>query len=61
MQLTKADWMAAGLSGTSDSAERRRRLAEALSLPLNLSANRLLEVVNVTLTAAEWAQLLDTL
>lgn len=61
MQLTKADLMAVGLSGTPDSAARRRRLAEALSLPLNLSANRLLEVVNATLTTAEWTQLLDTL
>ncbi len=61
MQLTKADLMEGGLSGTADSAARRQRLLEALGLPLNLSANRLLEVINVTLTPVEWQQLLDTL
>ena len=56
--LTKADWMALGLSGTADSAARRRQLAEALGVPAYLSANRLLELVNTTVTAEEWADLL---
>ena len=55
--LTKADWMALGLSGTADSAARRARLAQALGVPTYLSANRLLEVVNTTVTADEWAAL----
>lgn len=59
--LTKADWMALGLSGTADSAARRTRLAEALGVPAYLSANRLLELVNTTVTAAEWADLLTQL
>ena len=57
--LTKADWMALGLSGTADSAARRRQLAEALGVPTYLSANRLLELVNTTVTAEEWAALTD--
>ena len=58
LALTKADWMALGLSGTAASAERRRRLAQALGVPTYLSANRLLELVNTTVTAEEWERLL---
>ena len=58
MQLTKADLMAAGLSGTPDSAARRQALLQVLELPSTLSTNRLLEVVNATVTPAEWAALL---
>ena len=61
MHLTKADLVEAGLSGTADSADRRRRVLEKLGLPLQLSANRLLEVVNATLTPAEWQELLQEL
>lgn len=61
MQLTKVDLMEAGLSGTPDSAARRQQLLEALGLPANLSANRLLEVVNATLSPREWQQLLEIL
>lgn len=57
--LTKADWMALGLSGGADSAARRQRLARALGVPAYLSANRLLELVNATVTAPEWAQLVE--
>lgn len=58
LALTKADWMALGLSGAADSAYRRERLAEMLSVPSYLSANRLLELVNTTVTAEEWINLL---
>ena len=57
--LTKADWMALGLSGTADSAHRRALLAQALGVPTYLSANRLLELVNTTVTADEWAALVE--
>ena len=60
LNLTKADWMALGLSGTADSKVRRDRLAAALGVPTYLSSNRLLELVNTTVTAEEWAQLLST-
>lgn len=56
--LTKADWVALGLSGAADSAVRRERLARALGVPAYLSANRLLELVNTTVTAEEWEGLL---
>lgn len=58
LRLTKADLMEWGLTGGADSAARRRRLLSALDLPGYLSANRLLEVVNATVTPAEWADLL---
>ena len=58
LALTKADWMALGLSGTADSGYRRERLARALGVPTYLSANRLLELVNTTVTADEWVELL---
>lgn len=58
LNLTKSAWMALGLSGTADSKERRDRLAQALGVPTYLSANRLLELVNTTVTAEEWETLL---
>ena len=61
LNLTKADWMALGLSGTADSKLRRDRLAAALGVPAYLSANRLLELVNTTVTAEEWAELLTNI
>ena len=44
--LTKADLMAAGLSGTPDSAARRLALLQKLELPGHMSANALLDVLN---------------
>lgn len=59
--LTKEDLMEWGLTGHPDSAARRRRLLEALELPGYLSANRLLEVLNTTVTPAEWTRLTELL
>ena len=59
--LTKADLMALGLTGGADSAARRRAVLAALDLPGYLSANRLLEVLNTTVTAEEWAAIVKTL
>ncbi len=56
--LTKARLYADGLSGTPDSAARRRAVLCALGLPQHLSANRLLEVLNVVLNEAEYRDLL---
>ena len=61
LQLTKADLMELGLTGGADSALRRRQLLDALDLPGYLSANRLLEVVNATVTPREWDALLSRL
>lgn len=46
-QITKGDLFAAGLSGTPDSAARRKDLLERLDLPEHLTANALLEALNV--------------
>lgn len=56
--LTKAGLVEDGLSGGPDSALRRQRLLERLGLPRRLSANRLLEAVNATLTEEEYRRLL---
>ena len=45
--VTKAVLYADGLSGMSDSAHRRELLCRALDLPTDLSANALLEVLNL--------------
>lgn len=55
--LTKADLMEWGLTGAPDAATRRQRLLAALGLPGYLSAARLLEVLNTTVTAEEWQTL----
>lgn len=44
--LTKADLMAAGLTGGADSAGRRKALLKELELPEHMSANALLAVLN---------------
>lgn len=54
MSLTKADLYALGLSGREDSAARRKALAHALKLPDNLSANALLEAINLLVTEEEF-------
>ena len=60
MALTKADLYALGLSGTPDSAARRAALLRQLQLPPTLSTNRLLEVLNATVTPQQLTALLDT-
>ena len=48
--ITKADMYSAGLSGGADSAKNRRELQKRLKLPERLSANALLEVLNILYT-----------
>lgn len=45
--VTKADLCFAGLSGAPDSAARRRALLKKLDLPEHMSANAMLEALNV--------------
>lgn len=59
--LTKAAMMEDGLSGGPDSAARRERLLVSLGLPRKLSANRLLEIINATMTQEAYRQTLDGL
>ncbi len=56
--LTKADLYADGLIGTAMSAARRRLLQKQLKLPEKLSANRLLQVLNIAVTPTEYADAL---
>ena len=54
--LTKADLFDLGLSGRPDSAARRRALQQRLGLPEHLSANALLEALNVLFTRGEFLE-----
>ena len=45
--LTKADLFALGLAGGEGSAERRRLLLKRLDLPEHLTANGMLEALNL--------------
>ncbi len=56
--LTKADLFALGLSGGAGSAERRRRLLKRLDLPEHLTANGLLEALNLLFRREELEALL---
>jgi ribonuclease M5 len=59
--LTKADLYALGLSGGAHSAALRTKLQRALALPTQMSANALLQVLNVLTTREELAALLRTI
>ncbi len=54
--VTKADFFADGLSGGDGSADRRKELAKALSLPTNMSANALLEAINLCCSRDEYEE-----
>lgn len=56
--LTKADLYAMGLSGGKDSAEKRRLLQRELGLPQRLTANALLQALNIITTRDELEALL---
>lgn len=58
--LTKADLMAAGLTGRPDSGERRLKLLKKLNLPEHMSANALLQVLNGCYSREEAKELLET-
>ena len=52
--ITKQDLYARGLSGRADSAQRRAALLQALELPAHMSANALLQALNVMFTREEF-------
>jgi len=53
LPITKADLYAAGLSGTADAAVRRSALLKELKLPVHMSANALLAVLDALYTRSE--------
>ena len=57
--LTKADLMAAGLTGRPDSGERRLALLRKLNLPEHMSANALLQVLNGCYSREEAKKLME--
>ncbi|MBQ3100340.1 MAG: DUF4093 domain-containing protein [Clostridia bacterium] len=54
--VTKADFFADGLSGKENSTELRKKLALSLKLPANMSANALLEAVNLCCSREEYEE-----
>ncbi len=52
--ITKSDLYACGLSGRAGSREARRQLLRALDLPERMSANALLQALNVLFDRAEF-------
>lgn len=56
--ITKQDLMALGLSGGSNAGERRRMLLKKLNLPEHMSANAMLQALNLLYTRGELEQIL---
>ena len=56
-QVTKADLFALGLSGGADSAQRRQTLLKHLELPEHMTANALLETVNILFDRQQFIEL----
>lgn len=54
--ITKADFYALGLTGGPDSAARRSALLKRLGLPERMTANALLEAVNILYTREEFLE-----
>jgi ribonuclease M5 len=53
-EITKADFFEAGLTGGSDSAEKRDKFAVSVGLPKKMTPNALLAAVNVIMTREEF-------
>ena len=56
-QITKQDFVEFGLSGGENASERRKRLQNDLNLPEHMSANALLQALNLLLSREEFAQI----
>ena len=59
--ITKADLMERGLVGGENSADKRAKLQRRLGLPVRLSANMLLEILNVMYSRGEFFAELEKL
>ncbi len=53
-EITKARFYEDGFSGTNNSSERRKRLAELLNFPKTLTAKALLDAINLLCTEEEY-------
>lgn len=59
--ITKSDLMERGLVGGENSADKRAKLQRSLGLPVRLSANMLLEILNVMYSREEFFAELEKL
>ena len=57
-EITKQDFMEWGLSGGTDSSAYRKNLLKKLDFPQNMSANAMLQAVNLLFTRAEFIEFL---
>ena len=57
--ITKQDLMALGLSGGSNAGEKRKALLKRLNLPEHMSANAMLQALNLLYTWEELEQMLN--
>ena len=60
-QITKLDLCQTGLSGGTDSKAKRLALLKRLELPEHMSANAMLQALNLLYTREEFYKLIDTL
>ncbi|MBQ4517456.1 MAG: DUF4093 domain-containing protein [Clostridia bacterium] len=56
-KITKYDFVMLGLSGGGNSREKRQTLSKKLGLPVRLSANMLLDIINALYTKEEFLSL----
>lgn len=60
-EITKQDFMELGLSGGKNSADLRRRLLKVLAFPESMSANAMLQALNLTMSKGELISALEKL
>ena len=60
-QITKSTLFFAGLSGTPNSTELRKKLLEKLELPTKLSANALIDYCNCMYSETEFLELVESI
>ena len=60
-QITKQDLMALGLSGGSDASAKRLSLLKKLDLPEHMSANAMLQALNLLFTLEELTNIVETM
>ena len=59
--ITKQDLMALGLSGGADASAKRLALLKKLNLPEHMSANAMLQALNLLLTLEELTNIVETM
>ena len=59
VRITKQDMMELGLSGSADSSQKRKDLLKKLQLPEHMSANGLLQALNLLYSLEELKEILE--